>query len=70
MTRDEFIDDYMKRIGIPPQYRTPQGFTIVGTQPRHALPIIRNGRQEWEMVPDEHVETHIKIYVLPNQAEA
>lgn len=52
MTRDEFIDAYIARSGIPREARTPDGFVVSNTAARRALPCDcgEPQREGWAMV--------------------
>lgn len=71
MTRDEFIDGYMKRSGIPSACRTPDGYAIYQHPGRIALRC-DCGEQKcmgWAMVSNdpESIATHNELY-SPNAA--
>ncbi|HWE75049.1 MAG TPA: hypothetical protein VG328_17950 [Stellaceae bacterium] len=65
MTRDEFIDGFMKRSNIDPAMRTDEGF-FLGKYERIALPC-HCGEPEcdgWAMVPKdaESIDLHNRLY--------
>jgi hypothetical protein len=62
VTREEFIDGYVKRSGIE-QYRTATGYIIHGRE-RLALPCACGEEccQGWAMVSAESVDDHMLLY--------
>ena len=66
MTRDEFIDSYMKRSGIPQERRTPNGFSVTNHPGRVALRCAcgQDECEGWAMVRDEQedIDTHRELY--------
>ena len=64
MTRDEFIDGYMKRSGLSSASRTEDGFQIEGTQRRYALPCACGYEtcEGWAMVGAESAADHMALY--------
>lgn len=64
MTREEFIDGYVKRSEIE-KYRTPDGYKI-GERARIALPCACGDEKcdGWAMVADnpDDIETHNTLY--------
>jgi hypothetical protein len=60
MTLDEFIDGYMKRSNLKPEYRLVDGFQIPTCQPTRALPCYCDEElcEGWAMVPENLVLWH------------
>jgi hypothetical protein len=68
MTKDEFIDSYMKRSDLNKTYRTQEGFKI-GEYGSVALPCFCGDPicDGWAMVSDnpESIKTHKQFYGTP-----
>ena len=63
MTRDEFIDSYLRRDGWE-KYRTEDGFHVPGTQPLHAMPCAcgEDACEGWAMISDDEMEHHMQFH--------
>jgi len=63
MTRDEFIDGYMARSGIDPEFRTEDGFVVVGSR-RVAVPCACGDEacSGWAMVSPDDVDEYLDRY--------
>ncbi len=70
MTRNEFIEGYMRRSDLDLTYRTDDGFRIDGYR-CYALPCAcgEDMCEGWAMVSEEAVETHNLLYA-PKQSES
>ncbi len=66
MTRDEFINGYMKRSKIPVSCRTADGFKRGGFR-RYALPCACGDAscEGWAMISEEGREDHERFYGPP-----
>lgn len=64
MTRDEFVVGYLTRSGLPPEYRTIDGFHAPDCEPVHALPCAcgEEGCEGWAMVHAHAVIDHLRFY--------
>lgn len=66
MTKDEFIDAYMKRSGLNKEYRTADGFKVENHPGNIALPCYCGDSicEGWAMVSNypESIETHNQFY--------
>lgn len=69
MTRDEFIDGYMARSGLPAEWRTPEGFKIPDQEranTRVALPCYcgEDVCEGWAMIIGDafSIKHHIQFY--------
>jgi hypothetical protein len=60
MTRDEFIDGYMRRSGLPVEYRTPDGFVVPGSMRKVALPCAcgEDVCEGWAMIGEMFAAEH------------
>lgn len=60
MTRDDFIDAYMRQYGIPAERRLPTGVVFPGSGTLIALECNCGKCQGWEMLPGkaEYIEAH------------
>jgi hypothetical protein len=63
MTREEFIDKYLKGSNLE-EYRTADGYHIPKTLARHAVPCAcgEDICEGWAMISDEEIEHHLQFH--------